>query len=51
MIISPTIITEPKIVSREELSQGICLLELFDFEGVQSMPQMLIYPRFGLLAK
>ena len=51
MVFNPTIIAEQKIDFREELSQIICRLKGFDYEVVQSMPQMLIDPRFRLLAK
>jgi len=50
-IINPTIITEPEIEFIEEFSHGICRLEGFDIEVVQSTPEMLIYPGFRLLAK
>jgi len=51
MIFNPMIIAEPKIKFREELSQGIRWLECFEFEVVQSMPEMLIDPRFRVLAE
>jgi len=49
MSFNPKIIAEPKIEFWEELLQSICRLKWFDYEGVQSMPQMLIDPRFRLL--
>jgi len=51
LIINPTIIARPEIVLRQDLPQFICWLEWFDLALVQSMPQMLIYPQFPLLAK
>jgi len=51
VILNPTIIVEPQIEFREELSQGICWLEWFDFDVVQSTPEMLIYPCSRSLAK
>jgi len=51
MTFNPTIIAEPKIEFRQELSHGICWLEWFDFEVFLSTPGMSIYPGFRLLAK
>jgi len=51
MSFNPTIITEPIIKIRHVLCQCICWLKWFDFEFVQSMPQMLIYPPICSLPK
>ena len=51
VILIPTIIAGPKIEFREEFLHGICRLDAFDFEVVQSTPEMLIDPGFRLLAK
>jgi hypothetical protein len=44
-------ITELEIQLREKFSHGICRLQGFDFEVVQSMPEMLIYSGLSMLAK
>jgi len=46
-----TIIAKPRIQFKEDFSHGIYRLEGFDFEGIQSTPEMLIYPGFRLLAE
>ena len=51
VIFIPTIIAEPGFKFWEEYSHGICRLEGFHCEGVQSTPEMLIYPGFRLLAR
>jgi hypothetical protein len=44
-------ITELEIQLREKFSHGISRLEGFDFEVVQSTPEMLIYSGLSMLAK
>jgi len=51
MIFSPISIAEPKIESKEERLYSIWWLKWFDNEVIQSVPHILIYPRFSLLAK
>jgi len=47
VIFNPTIIPEPEIEFREQLWQGIFWLEWYNFEVVQSTPEMLTYPGFS----
>jgi hypothetical protein len=49
--LNPSIIAEREMDFREGFSEGISGLETFDFEVVQSTPEMFMYPCFGLLPK
>jgi hypothetical protein len=51
VIINPTIIAEPEIELRVDFLHGICRLERFGFEVVQSMPEISTDPGICLLAK
>jgi len=51
VIFNPTVIATTEIEFKVELSWGIGWVESFDFEVVQSTPEMLINPGCPLLAK